>query len=132
MKKLCNSIGLCPQCEGCPKSQPFTPPPLTEPVEVCEYVPTAKYRNPSMRISGKRMMASGITHHGPDMLPIEPRRAYDTFDQVDGTGRVYEADDQPTPAKAKAKQGRNERCACGSGKKFKDCCAKRKPEKVKL
>lgn len=132
MKKLCNSIGLCPQCENCPKSLPFAPPPVSEPVQTCEYVPTAKFRNPSMRISGKRMIASGITHHGPDMQPIYLKRAYDTFDQVDGTGRVFESDDQPTPVKAKATQERNASCACGSGKKFKHCCSLLKPEKVKM
>lgn len=30
-----------------------------------------------------------------------------------------------TPVKASPKPGRNDKCTCGSGKKFKDCCGKK-------
>lgn len=49
----------------------------------------------------------------PNMEPLEFINT-----RLSGFGRMY----RPEPIKAVKTQGRNERCKCGSGKKFKMCC----------
>ena len=54
------------------------------------------------------------------IVGLEPDKPEDITD----LGRALGA---PQPARSAPKVGRNERCPCGSGKKFKKCCANSSP-----
>jgi SWIM/SEC-C metal-binding protein len=69
-------------------------------------------------------IADFCTEHGIHfILGIEPDKTEDISD-------VERALDASPPALASPKIGRNERCPCGSGKKFKKCCEGRQAPTV--
>ena len=78
----------------------------------------------------KALSGSGSSDKRRDILPI-----FDRYDNITSTWAGYNEEesypnfdfstkyDSPfNPIKAEPKTGRNEKCPCGSGKKFKKCC----------
>jgi preprotein translocase subunit SecA len=70
-------------------------------------------------------------------LRLETNRSFMSDLEADRTmsenGEEFEEDVQTTPTQpliAEPKSGRNENCPCGSGKKYKKCCAQLEPERA--
>jgi hypothetical protein len=71
----------------------------------------------------------------PELVPIEEIEQSKQTEQIEQIEQSKQTEqikqiEQTQPTRIIPKQGRNEMCACNSGKKYKKCCESLKPDKI--
>ncbi len=107
-----------------------------QPIETPEQLAAAQSQQPAQTIEGSSPAQLAAPEPEPAPRPVVPTRAPSTT--IDALEREFQkkkarelemsrqagaasADDSSTPRQTGEKVGRNDKCPCGSGKKFKNC-----------